>query len=116
MLGRAQAGQRGHGEASEAVGNCGHLRRGLRKTRSPTRCIRRAQPEEQMKQSVLVGLSVLAFVGCTPQPSPQIGAGTQPMMPAAAYAAGSPSNTTSAFDGTYTGGTIQNIGKGKQLD
>jgi hypothetical protein len=38
------------------------------------------------------------------------------MMPAAAYAAGSPSNTTSAFDGTYTGGTIQNIGKGKQLD
>jgi hypothetical protein len=68
-----------------------------------------------MKESVLVGLSVLALVGCTPQPSPRMGAETQPMIPAA-YAAGSPSNTTSAFDGTYTGGTIQNISKGKELD
>ena len=68
-----------------------------------------------MKQSVLVGLSVLVLAACTPQPSPQMGAGTQPITPAG-YAAGSPSNTTSAFDGTYTGGTIQNIGKGKQLD
>jgi hypothetical protein len=68
-----------------------------------------------MKQSVLVGLSVLALAACTPQPSPQMGAGTQPIIPAA-YAAGSPGNTTSAFDGTYTRGTIQNISKGKELD
>jgi hypothetical protein len=68
-----------------------------------------------MKQSVLVGLSVLALAACTPQPSPQMGAGTQPIIPAA-YAEGSPGNTTSAFDGTYTGGTIQNISKGKELD
>jgi hypothetical protein len=61
-----------------------------------------------MKQSVLVGLSVLALAACTPQPSPQMGAGTQPIIPAA-YAAGSPGNTTSGFDGTYIGGTIQNI-------
>ena len=65
-----------------------------------------------MKQSVLVGLSVLALAACTPQPSPQMGAGTQP----AAYAAGSPGNTTSGFDGTYIGGTIQNISQGKELD
>ena len=68
-----------------------------------------------MKQSVLVGLSVLALADCTPQPSPQMGTGTQPVIPAA-YAAGSPSNTTSGFDGTYTGGAIQNISKGKELD
>ena len=29
-----------------------------------------------MKQSVLVGLSVLALAACTPQPSPQMGAAT----------------------------------------
>ena len=68
-----------------------------------------------MKQSVLVGLSVLALAACTPQPSSQTGAATRPMIPAA-YVAGSPGNTTSAFDGTYTGGTIQNISKGKELD
>jgi hypothetical protein len=68
-----------------------------------------------MKQSVLVGLSVLALAACTPQPSPQTGAGTQLIIPAA-YAAGSPGNTTGGFDGTYTGGTIQNISKGKELD
>ena len=68
-----------------------------------------------MKQSVLVGLSVLALAACTPQPSPQMGAGTQAVIPAA-YAAGSPSSTTSAFDGTYIDGAIQNISKGKVLD
>jgi hypothetical protein len=68
-----------------------------------------------MKQSVLVGLSVLALAACTPQRSPQMGVGTQPITPAG-YPAGSPGDTTSAFDGTYTGGTIQNISKGKELD
>ena len=68
-----------------------------------------------MKRSVLVGLSVLALAAYIPQPSPQLGAGTQPVIPAA-YAAGSLSNTTSAFDGTYTGGAIQNVSKGKELD
>ena len=68
-----------------------------------------------MKQPVLVGLSLLALAACTPQPSPQAGAGTQPIIPAA-YAGGSPSNTTSAFDGTYTGVSTQNISKGNTLD
>jgi len=67
-----------------------------------------------MKQPVLVGLSLLALAACTPQPSPQAGAGTQPMAPAA-YAAGSPSNTTSAFDGTYAGVSTQNISQGNTL-
>lgn len=67
------------------------------------------------KQSVLVGLSVLALAACTPQSSAQMGAGPQPIT-SAVYVAGSPSNTTSGFDGTYTGGTIQNISKGKVPD
>ena len=68
-----------------------------------------------MKQSVLVGLSFLALAACTPQPSPPMGAGTQPIIPAA-YAAGSPGNTTNGFDGTYSAGTIETISKGKELD
>ena len=68
-----------------------------------------------MKQSALVGVSVLAPAACTPQPSPQMGVRAQPITPVA-YAAGSPSNTTSAYDGTYTGGRIQNISQGKELD
>ena len=68
-----------------------------------------------MKQSVLAGLSILALAACTPQPSPQAGAGAQPTRPTA-YAAGSPSNTTSAFDGTYPGVSSQNISKGNTLD
>jgi hypothetical protein len=67
-----------------------------------------------MKQSVLAGLSILTLAACTPQPTPQAGAGTQPAIPAS-YAAGSPSNTTSAFDGTYTFVSIQNISKGNEL-
>jgi hypothetical protein len=63
-----------------------------------------------MKQSVLVVLSIVALIGCSPQPSSQTGAGTQPT-----YAAGSPSNTTGAFDGTYTSVAIQNISQGNTL-
>ena len=64
-----------------------------------------------MKQSVLVGLSVLALAACTPQPSPQMGVGTRPIIPAA-----SPGNTASAFDGTYTRGTIQTITRPNELE
>ena len=67
-----------------------------------------------MKQFVLAGLSILAVAACTPQPSPQAGAGTQPIP--ASYAGGSASNTTSAFDGTYAGVATQNISKGNTLD
>src|SRR5262249_30888646 len=71
---------------------------------------RRAQRKEQMNQPVLIGLSFLALAACTPQPSSQPGAGTQPT-----YAAGSPSNTTGAFDGTYASVGIQNISQGNTL-
>ena len=68
-----------------------------------------------MKHSVLASLSILALSACTPQPSPQARAGTQPTIPAA-YATGSSSNTTNAFDGTYTFVEIQNNSKGNVLD
>ena len=67
-----------------------------------------------MKRPVLIALSLLGLAACTPQPSPQAAVGTQPVAPAA-YAAGSQSNTTSAFDGTYTFVSIQNISKGNEL-
>ena len=69
-----------------------------------------------MRQAALVGLALFAVAACTPQPqpSPQAGAGTQ-LIPTS-YAAGSASNTTSAFDGTYVGVATQNISKGNTLD
>jgi hypothetical protein len=67
-----------------------------------------------MKQPVLVGISLLAFAACTPQPSLQAGVGTQPITPTA-YAAGSPSNTTRAFDGTFTGVATQKISQRNTL-
>ena len=67
-----------------------------------------------MKQSLLVGLSILALAACTPQPAPQAGAGSQPT--AASYASGSASNTTSTFDGTYAFVDIKNNSKGNELD
>jgi hypothetical protein len=67
-----------------------------------------------MRQPVLVGISLLALAACTPQPSLQAEAGTQPITPTA-YAAGSPSNTTRAFDGTFTGVGARNIGQGNTL-
>jgi hypothetical protein len=76
--------------------------------------IRRAQPEEQMRQSALVGISLLALAACVPQPSPA-GASPEPLRPAA-YAARSPSNTTSAFDGTYASPGPQTISKPNELE
>ena len=71
--------------------------------------IRRAQREEQMRQSVLVGISLLALAACAPQPSP-LALWPEPLRPAV-YAAGSPSDTTSAFDGTYASPGPQTISK-----
>ena len=68
-----------------------------------------------MKQSVLAGLSILALAACTAQPLSQAGAGAQPALPTS-YAGGSPINTTSAFDGTYTFVATQNINKQNELE
>ena len=62
---------------------------------------------KQMKALFPAGIALLAVVACTPQQqSPQgtlsqhwLGAGS----PAPAQIAGSPDNTTNAFDGTYSG-------------
>ena len=64
-----------------------------------------------MKRSILVFATVLAIAGCAAQQPP-------PAAPAAAtsiaptnYAAGSPANTTTAFDGTWIGGPIRGAGE-----
>ena len=66
-----------------------------------------------MKYSLLLCVSVLAFGGCTAQqfaPPPATG----PITPTS-YAAGSASNTTTAFDGTWIGGPLRNMSAGNAL-
>ena len=55
-----------------------------------------------MKQLFLLGVSLLAVSACAPQPyAPPAAAPAYVAQPAGAPAAGSPSNTTRAFDGYY---------------
>ena len=56
-----------------------------------------------MKQSVLLSISLLAVTACAPQAPPP-----PPAAPASvgAPAAGSPTNTTAAFDGSYGRGVV----------
>jgi hypothetical protein len=61
-----------------------------------------------MKRLSLVGISLLAVSACAPQASPPPASVAQP----AGYPAGSPTNTTIAFDGAYDGGFIQNMSAG----
>jgi hypothetical protein len=68
-----------------------------------------------MRGSVLVGISLLALAACVPQPSPLARASPEPLRPAT-YAAGSPSDTTSAFDGTYASPGPQTISKPNELE
>lgn len=69
-----------------------------------------------MRQSVLVGFSLVALAACVPQPSPPARASPEPPLRPAAYAAGSPSNTTSTFDGTYASSGPQTITKPNELE
>ena len=68
-----------------------------------------------MRESVLVSISLLALAACVPQPSPPARASPEPLRPAV-YAARSPSNTTSAFDGTYASPGPQTINKPNELE
>src|ERR1700720_2370530 len=68
-----------------------------------------------MRRSIVVFATVLAIGGCAAQQPP-------PAAPAAAtsitptnYAAGSPANTTTTFDGTWIGGPIRNMSAGETL-
>jgi hypothetical protein len=55
-----------------------------------------------MKQSLLLGISLLAVSACTPQAPPP-----PPATPGSVSApAGSPTNTTAAFDGSYGRPTV----------
>jgi hypothetical protein len=81
-----------------------------------------------MKQFLLLGISILAVSACAPQapPPPAASAAVAQLSgsPAAAAEpaaqpggslAGSPNNTTTIFDGTYTAGAVQNASTGKSL-
>jgi hypothetical protein len=57
-----------------------------------------------MKQLFLLGISLIAVSACTPQPSPPA---TAPP-PTAAAAPGSPTATTTFYDGVYIGSFTQN--------
>jgi hypothetical protein len=71
-----------------------------------------------MKSLFPAGMSLLALVACTAEPSPPpaagAGPGGQPVLPAS-YAAGSPANTTTAFDGRWVGDPVQNMSSGNAL-
>jgi hypothetical protein len=80
-----------------------------------------------MKQFLLLGISILVVSACVPEAPPPPAAPAsvaQPLSgpPAAAAEsaaqpggspAGSPNNTTTTFDGTYTTGAVQNASTGK---
>ena len=59
-----------------------------------------------MKQLFLLGISLLAVSACAPQQPPP------PTTAAPGYAAGSPSATTTFYDGTYDGSFAQNMSAG----
>jgi len=63
-----------------------------------------------MRQLFLSGISLFAVSACAP-PSPLPAVAGQAITPVS-YASGSPANTTRAFDGTYTGLTVQNAAGG----
>lgn len=66
-----------------------------------------------MKQLLLLGVSLFAVSACAPQPYPPPPASQASMAQQVAYAAGSPSNTTRAFDGAYDGNFVQNMSAGR---
>ena len=68
-----------------------------------------------MKALLLAYMALFAVVACTPQASTPSTTGAVPALTPASYAAGSAANTTTAFDGTYTGVSTQNISKGNTL-
>ena len=64
--------------------------------------------EDQMKQSFLLGVSLLAVSACAPQPPPPPTA-VAPAAQQAVYAAGAPASATTTYDGTYEGSFAQNV-------
>ena len=67
-----------------------------------------------MKQFLLLGISILAVSACAPQAPPPPAAPASAAQPGGS-AAGSPTNTTTIFDGEYTQGAVQNASTAKSL-
>jgi hypothetical protein len=67
-----------------------------------------------MKHSFLLYASILAIVGCAQQQPAPPPTATGPITPTS-YAAGSAANTTTAFDGMWTGGSVRNMSAGSAL-
>ena len=67
-----------------------------------------------MKRLCLLGISLLAISACTPQSSPPTAYPAQPAAasPTGTPAPGSPSNTTTAFDGYYGNSVARNVTPG----
>jgi hypothetical protein len=63
-----------------------------------------------MRQLLLSGISLLAVAACAPPTPPPAVAG-QAITPVS-YVSGSAANTTRAFDGTFTGLSVQNVAGG----
>jgi hypothetical protein len=70
-----------------------------------------------MKGLLPLGMLLLALVACTAEAplSPTTGTAPAAQATAASYAGGSASNTTTAFDGTWISGPVQNRSKGSAL-
>ena len=80
---------------------------------TPASALRRRAPATKsgqyvMKSSFLPWIALFAVTACAPQPSSPTAAGSSPVQPTS-YAAGSPANTTSTFDGTYAGVSVQRL-------
>jgi len=67
-----------------------------------------------MKRFILLCASVLAIGACASQQPPPAASATTPITPTN-YAAGSPANTTTAFDGAWIGGPIRNVSAGEAM-
>jgi hypothetical protein len=67
-----------------------------------------------MKRSILLLATVLVVGGCAAQQPPPVAPGATVMTPTS-YAAGSAANTTTAFDGTWIGGPVNNMSAGNAL-
>jgi len=64
-----------------------------------------------MRQSVLLGISLLAVSACAPQPPPPVTTAAPGAQPAA-YPAGSAASATTFYDGTYNGSFAQKMSAG----
>jgi len=94
---------------------CGQSLSGIRPTLStPASALRRNEPTTKsgqyiMKPQFLLCISLFAVCACVPQPSSPPAAAAPGAVQPVSYAAGSSANTTTAYDGTYSGVSVQKV-------